>query len=62
MPQISQHKQVIKQLENLIKRRKIEATCRSLMNEDSDEADCLDDNIHDILDVTIQAGYEAVLS
>ena len=39
MPHILHHKQVIKQLENLIKRRKVEAALRSLLHEDSDEAD-----------------------
>jgi len=62
MPRISHRKQVIKQLEKLIKRRKVEAALRSLLHEDSDKANCFDDEIHDILDVTIQAGYESILS
>ena len=61
MPRISHHKQLIKQLEKLIKRRKLEAALRSLLHEDSDDADCFDREIHDILDVTIQAGYESIL-
>jgi hypothetical protein len=64
MPRTSQRKQVLKQLENVIKRRRLEARYRSLLFQDSDnEGEAGDDGpVYKIVDVHIEAAYESIFS
>jgi hypothetical protein len=65
MPRSSQRKQVLKQLEQIIKRRRIEARYRSLLFEDGeDEGEIVgeDGSVHTVVDVALQAAYDSILS
>lgn len=65
MPRTSQRKQVLKQLEQIIKRRKVEAAYQSLLFEDSDNEGEIfghDGSLHAVMDVMIQAAYDSISS
>jgi hypothetical protein len=71
MPRISLRKQVINELEKLVKKRRIDATIRSLISEDvsmdSDEGDDADDEQDDfaaykIVDKAVESTLQSILS
>lgn len=65
MLRTSQRKQVLKQLEQIIKRRKVEAAYQSLLFEDSDNEGEIfghDGSLHAVMDVMIQAAYDSISS
>jgi hypothetical protein len=65
MSRSSQRKQVLKQLEQIIKRRRIETRYRLLLFDDSeDEGEIVGENgsVHTVVDVAPQAAYDSILS
>jgi hypothetical protein len=65
MPRTSQRKRVLKQLEQIIKRRRVEKRYRSLLFDDSEnEGEVVGDDgsLQMVMDVALQAAYDSISS